>query len=78
MITYPTITYLSQKEIMRYYNENPQVTCLLDKIEEQEKLIKSMKLEVKEARDMCGRCLRFASNFNHLPWYKKMFFKFKL
>lgn len=63
---------------MRYYNENPQVTYLLEKIEEQEKVIKELiSIQTQKADEFnVMRTLIFA--FNRLPWYKKMFYKFKL
>ena len=66
----------------RYYNENPQVTLwkdkafktkeLFDKYKEfeeiyNEKIVNSLNDLTDEAR-----------RFNALPWYKKIFFKFKL
>ena len=63
---------------MRYYNQNPQTTYLLEKIEEQEKVIKEMQEKVTEAEEMCDECVKFAKRFNKMPWHKKMFYKFKL
>lgn len=70
---------------MKYYNQNPQVTALLEKIEEQEECIRhwqgkcaELQQEVDIAHEMCGKCLRFAENFNKKPWYDKMFLKFEL
>ena len=67
---------------MRYYNENPQVTIwrerafktknVFDKYKEfaekyNESIVKSLNDITDEAR-----------LFNSLPWYKKMFYKFKI
>lgn len=70
--------------MIRYYNENPQVTqwrekyeklqeeldCAIDQLETMacckaytEERLESVKDEIKR--------------FNALPWYKKMFYKFK-
>lgn len=84
---------------MRYYNENPQVTYLLEKIEEQEKEIqhwKGMCEELQQELDISNESntgikwsreywknkgknlLENIEEFKSLPWYKKMFYKFKL
>lgn len=69
----------------RYYNENPQVTYLLEKIEEQEKVIKTLKKGIEELEWLYDRRTdRQASlecqivGFLSVPWYKKMFYKFKV
>lgn len=56
----------------RYYNENPQVTAL--------KELREKKLDVmKKAILLVEKTYRKRmSEFNKLPWYKKMFYKFKL
>jgi len=63
---------------MRYYNQNPQVTALLEKVEEQEKQLKFAydcnEIIVKSYNDLSEK----VELFNFLPWYKKMFYKFKL
>ena len=69
----------------RYYNENPQVTFWREQAKKHEdvklflemaydhevdynkRLVEKLKQEKKAMRD-----------FNSLPWYKKMFFKFKI
>ena len=70
---------------MRYENQNPQYIYLLEKIEELEN-----QLRLKE--ETIGFAGRVADNalskqldagmrmreFNSLPWYKKMFYKFEL
>ena len=61
-----------------YFNENPQVTYLLEKIEEQEKRIKELEKKVEIANEMCDECVRFAENFNKLSWLKKIFLRFDI
>lgn len=53
-----------------YFNENPQVTAL--------KELRKKDLEyMKEAILLIDKSYRMKlSDFNKLPWYKKMFFKF--
>ena len=70
---------------MRYYNENPQVTYLKEKIEEQEMKIKSLQ---EQLSDMERRYERRSDNFMKLlkqvckyaksPWYKRINFVFEL
>lgn len=68
-----------------YFNENPQHQALLDKIESlTDELNKTERLEEVTTegflkmnnlfRNMRDSIIRF----NKLPWYKKMFFKFKI
>lgn len=70
---------------MRYENQNPQVTYLLEKIEEQEKIIASL----EEGNFLLKNCLeRYKETrreayfqieeFMSLSPLKKMFYKFKL
>ena len=69
----------------RYYNENPQVTYLLEKIEEQEKEIESLQQQLS---DIERRYERRSDNFMNLlkqvckyaksPWYKRINFVFEL
>ena len=63
---------------MRYYNQNPQTTYLLEKIEEQEKQLKFAydynEIIVKSYNDLSEK----VESFNSLPWHKKMFYKIKL
>ena len=56
----------------RYYNENPQVTALK---ELREKDLDVMKKAILLVDNTYRKKL---SEFNKLPWYKKMFFKFKV
>ena len=56
----------------RYYNENPQVTALK---EAHEKEIKNLKKAILIVDKTYRKELE---EFNLLPWYKKMFFKFKV
>lgn len=70
---------------MRYYNENPQVTYLLEKIEKQSKVIESLQ---EQLADMERRYERRSDNFMKLlkqvckyadsPWYKRIRFVFEL
>ena len=55
-----------------YFNENPQVTAL--------KELREKDLEyTKEAILLIDKSYRKKlSEFNKLPWYKKMFFKFDI
>lgn len=57
---------------MRYYNENPQVTALNEAHEKEIRLLKKAIQKV----DMTYR--KKLMEFNTLPWYKKMFYKFKI
>lgn len=63
---------------MRYYNQNPQTTYLLEKIEEYEKQLKFAydynEIIVKSYNDLSEK----VELFNSLPWYKKMFYKIKI
>ena len=73
MTTYPIITSLNQKEnSMRYYNENPQVTALKELLEKELDVMKKAILLVEKTYR------KRMSEFNKLPWYKKMFFKFEV
>ena len=86
-------------ESKRYYNESPQVTYLLEKIEEQNKEVqhwKGMCEELQRELDISNETntgIRWSreywkdrgeklvddiARFNCLPWYKKMFYKFKI
>ena len=53
-----------------YFNENPQVTALK---ELREKDLEYMKKAILLVDNTYRKKL---SEFNKLPWYKKMFFKF--
>lgn len=70
---------------MRYENFNPQYLHLLEKIEEQEKRIAFLCDELKECditRDWLRSVIKERNQemhyFNTLPWYKKIFYKFKV
>lgn len=63
---------------MRYYNENPQVlhwqaTCL-KLIDKYNNLVDEVNEGVRNHNELIDEIIRF----NRLPWYKKMFYKFKL
>ena len=66
---------------MRYENQNPQYIYLLEKIEELENQLrlkddyKSLAKELLDNRIDLGLKIE---EFNSLPWYKKMFYKFEL
>ena len=59
-------------ESKRYYNENPQVTALKELLEKELDVMKKAILLVEKTYR------KRMSEFNKLPWYKKMFYKFKL
>lgn len=70
---------------MRYENQNPQYIYLLEKIEEQEKKIKELDEHNqcvcqynKMIIDGLNEMSEVIEEFNTLPWYKKMFYKFKV
>lgn len=56
----------------RYYNENPQVTALKELREKDLDVMKKAILLVEKTYR------KRMSDFNKLPWYKKMFFKFEV
>ena len=53
-----------------YFNENPQVTALKELREKNLEVMKKAILLVEKTYR------KRMSDFNKLPWYKKMFFKF--
>lgn len=55
-----------------YFNENPQVTALKELREKDWDVIKKAILLLEETYR------KRMSDFNKLPWYKKMFFKFEV
>lgn len=65
----------------RYYNENPQVTLWQEKALK----IKSLFDQYRSAAEAYNESIVNALNdltdevrhFNSLPWYKKMFYKFR-
>lgn len=67
---------------MKYYNQNPQVTYLLEKIEEQEKVIKSLKYDLEIANNKYVFLYQDLKDqvdvFNAMPWYKKIRFKIQI
>lgn len=70
---------------MRYYNINPQHIYLLEKIEEYERSLKKLYKHNQFACeynkmivDSLNSISELLEEFNSLPWYKKMFYKFKL
>ena len=70
---------------MRYENCNPLYIHLLEKIEEQEKKIKELEADNQFAVqynkmivDSINEISEKLEEFNSLPWYKKMFYMFKL
>lgn len=70
---------------MRYENQNPQYIYLLEKIEEQEKRI-ALLCDALKGCDISKDWLRSVIKernqemhyFNTLPWYKKLFYRFKI
>lgn len=70
---------------MRYENQNPQYIYLLEKIEEQEKIIKELKEycylsdnAIEAAVDRLEVYNEQVREFERLPFYMKAFYKFKL
>ena len=74
---------------MRYYNENPQVAYWMSKcatLQQELDMVREKLEEVEESRDFWKQdsnntlqnVFNYFKKFNALPWYKKMFFKFKL
>lgn len=57
---------------MRYENQSPQVTYLLEKIEELNGQIESAKQAIQEFQ------ARLEKVYNALPWWKKLLLKFKI
>lgn len=55
-----------------YFNENPQVTVLKELREKDWDVIKKAILLLEKTYR------KRMSDFNKLPWYKKMFYKFEL
>ena len=63
---------------MKHHHMSPQYQSLIEKIEELDREIKRLNDDVIETHEMCDECVKIAEHFNKLPWYKKMFYKFKL
>lgn len=55
-----------------YFNENPQVTALKELREKDLDVMKKAILLVEKTYR------KRMSDFNKLPWYKKMFYKFEV
>ena len=55
-----------------YFNENPQVTALKELLEKDWDVMKKAILLLEKTYR------KRMSDFNKLPWYKKMFYKFEL
>ena len=55
-----------------YFNENPQVTALKELREKDWNVMKEAILLLEKTYR------KRMSDFNKLPWYKKMFYKFRL
>jgi hypothetical protein len=55
-----------------YFNENPQVTALKELREKDWDVMKKAILLLEKTYR------KRMSDFNKLPWYKKMFYKFEL
>lgn len=74
---------------MRYYNENPQVIYWREKYKESQRMYDELKDSVddfimdiqyeKDQRKIVEFRVKDAlKEFNALPWYKKMFYKFNV
>lgn len=68
-----------------YHNENPQVELWMEQVRRNQELM----LEYKRSHDFLNGVINNLAkeltnlrletkDFNSLPWYKKMFYKFKL
>lgn len=57
---------------MKYCNENPQITALKEAHQKEIELMKKAILILDNTH------LKKLEEFNSLPWYKKMFYKFKI
>ena len=62
----------------RYYNENPQVTWLKGKVEKLTKDYEFAKGYNRILVEVHNELMLKISEFNSLPWYRKIFYKFKL
>lgn len=62
----------------RYYNENPQVAIWKDQAFKNQQLM----IAYKNSRDQEKRINQILidkmNEFNSLPWYKKLFYKFRV
>lgn len=70
---------------MMYNHLSPQYQYLIEKIEEQEKRLKELDANNQFAHqynkmivDSLNEISEAIEEFNSLPWYKKMFYKFEL
>ena len=73
----------------RYYNENPQVTLWREKYEQQledyyklmcefEDVSDSIDYVKHEVEQTTARAKEAFQNFNSLPWFRKMFYRFNI
>lgn len=67
---------------MRYYNENPQVTLWKEKAFKVKEIFDKYKEFAEKYNESIVKSLNDITDearlFNSLPWYKKMFYKFKI
>lgn len=67
---------------MRYYNENPQVTLWKEKAFKAKEIFDKYKEFAEKYNESIVKSLNDITDearfFNSLPWYKKMFYKFKI
>lgn len=61
-----------------YHNENPQVTWLKEKVEKLTKDYEFSKDYNRILIEVHDELMLKMSEFNSLPWYRKIFYKFKL
>jgi hypothetical protein len=61
-----------------YHNENPQVTWLMEKVEKLTKDYEFLKGYNRILVEVHNELMLKISEFNKLPWYRKIFYKFKL
>ena len=61
-----------------YHNENPQVTWLMEKVEKLTKDYEFLKGYNRILVEDHDELMLKISEFNSLPWYKKLFYKFNV
>lgn len=57
-------------------NNNPQLSYLFAKIEEQEQTIRELKGTCRELEMRLDEAIDDMEFFNSLPWYERIFYKF--
>lgn len=70
--------------MIRYENMNPQYIALIEKIEEQDRIIGRLKNDYqfacsvnKATTNLLNSLTEEIRAFERMPWYKRMFYKFK-